>query len=348
MLMQHTTYMQRCLYLAQLGQGSVAPNPMVGAVLVHNGNIIGEGYHMKYGQAHAEVNCISSVLEVNKHLIKESTLYVSLEPCAHYGKTPPCANFIVDNGIPNVVIGCRDNYEEVDGKGIAFLEKHGVQVVFGVLEAQCLALNKYFFTYHKKKRPYIILKWAQTADGFIGSGTTNRVHITNNLANALVHYWRSQYSAIMVGKNTLQLDNPFLTARGIQGNQPTKIIIAPSGLTATNFNALNGNGKTLVFTALPAQTKNHVQFIKINNSTNFLEYVLTQLYNLNVQTVLVEGGFQLLQGFINSNIWDEARVFTNTELYINNGIKAPLVNNRLLVNTTQMEKNVLHHYINNF
>ena len=214
-------YISRCLQLAKLGAGNVAPNPMVGAVLVHNHIIIGEGYHKQFGEAHAEVNCINSVIAEQKSLIEKSTMFVSLEPCSHFGKTPPCSNLIIQQKIKKVVIGCRDIYEEVDGKGIERLRNAGVEVVTGILENESKELNKRFFTFHQQKRPYIILKWVQSANGKIGS-ENERIFISNNYSNRLVHKWRSEEAAILVGKNTVLIDDPALTTRLWKGKKSCK------------------------------------------------------------------------------------------------------------------------------
>ncbi|MBC7722390.1 MAG: bifunctional diaminohydroxyphosphoribosylaminopyrimidine deaminase/5-amino-6-(5-phosphoribosylamino)uracil reductase RibD, partial [Pedobacter sp.] len=214
--------MFRCLELAVLGKGNVAPNPMVGSVLVHEGRIIGEGYHQLYGQPHAEVNCINSVAENDKYLIPQSTLYVSLEPCSHFGKTPPCSDLIIKHDIKKVVVGCRDSYEEVNGKGIENLQQNGVEVVLGILENDCKNLNKRFFTFHTKKRPFIILKWAETANGKIASNTNERLLISNDFSNRVVHKWRSEEGAILVGTKTASLDNPSLNNRLWHGKNPIR------------------------------------------------------------------------------------------------------------------------------
>ncbi|HEY2720248.1 MAG TPA: bifunctional diaminohydroxyphosphoribosylaminopyrimidine deaminase/5-amino-6-(5-phosphoribosylamino)uracil reductase RibD, partial [Chitinophagaceae bacterium] len=221
----HDIYMHRCLDLARLGAGHVAPNPMVGAVLVHDERIIGEGYHQQYGGPHAEPNCIASVKKEEQHLISESILYVSLEPCAHYGKTPPCADLIIKNKIPRVVIGCFDPFEEVNGKGIEKLKGAGIDVLVGILEHECKKLNKRFFLYYQQHRPYIILKWAQSSNQKIGAGAGNRTYISNEFTNRLVHKWRSEEAAILVGTNTALQDDPELTTRSWIGNNPRRLVM---------------------------------------------------------------------------------------------------------------------------
>ncbi|MBI3882924.1 MAG: bifunctional diaminohydroxyphosphoribosylaminopyrimidine deaminase/5-amino-6-(5-phosphoribosylamino)uracil reductase RibD [Sphingobacteriales bacterium] len=239
--------MQRCLELAKLGAGSVAPNPMVGAVLVYEDRIIGEGYHQQYGQAHAEVNCINSVKKEDKELISKSTIYVSLEPCAHYGKTPPCVNLIIEKQIPHVVVACRDSYKEVNGKGIEILKATGVNVVLGILEKEAIELNKRFFTFHREQRPYIILKWAQSGNAKIGNADFSRVLISNEQTNKHVHKWRSEEAAILVGTNTALYDNPSLTTRLWQGNNPVRLVIDTDLKLPTSLQLFNGEVKTIVF-----------------------------------------------------------------------------------------------------
>ncbi|HJW16280.1 MAG TPA: bifunctional diaminohydroxyphosphoribosylaminopyrimidine deaminase/5-amino-6-(5-phosphoribosylamino)uracil reductase RibD, partial [Flavisolibacter sp.] len=254
MKVPHEKYMARCLQLAQLGAGNVAPNPMVGAVLVYNDAIIGEGYHEKYGAAHAEVNCINSVIDGERHLISQSTLYVSLEPCAHFGKTPPCADLIVKLKIPKVVIGCRDPFVQVDGKGIEKLLAAGVEVTTGILEKECKELNKLFFTFHTLHRPYIILKWAQTSDGKIAyptlrkksSSPVSRLFITNAYTNRLVHKWRSEQMAILVGTNTAMHDDPSLNTRLWPGNSPVRLVIDKELALPPGLKLFDGSIPTIV------------------------------------------------------------------------------------------------------
>ncbi|MBO9572642.1 MAG: bifunctional diaminohydroxyphosphoribosylaminopyrimidine deaminase/5-amino-6-(5-phosphoribosylamino)uracil reductase RibD, partial [Chitinophagaceae bacterium] len=246
----HEKYMRRCIELAQLAAGHVAPNPLVGAVLVHKDKIIGEGYHHVYGGPHAEVNCINSVPPESKHLISSSVLYVSVEPCAHYGKTPPCADLIIRSRIPAVVIGCRDPFKDVNGKGIEKLQAAGINVILDILEKECRELNKRFLTFHTLHRPYIILKWAQTADKKIGNYGNNRLHITNDTTNRLVHKWRSEEAAIMVGTNTAAADNPQLTNRLWEGRSPTRIIIDYDLRLPHSLNVFDKSVKTIVFNTI--------------------------------------------------------------------------------------------------
>jgi diaminohydroxyphosphoribosylaminopyrimidine deaminase/5-amino-6-(5-phosphoribosylamino)uracil reductase len=336
--------MHRCLQLAKLGEGHVAPNPMVGAVLVYENVIIGEGYHQRYGQAHAEVNCINSVSEANKSLIEKSTLYVSLEPCAHYGKTPPCADLIIKNNIPNVVIACRDSYEEVDGKGIEKLKQAGINVITGVLEKEALELNKRFFTFHTKHRPYIILKWAQSSDAKIAGDNFSAVKISHDITNRLVHKWRSEEAAILVGTNTALHDNPSLTTRFWQGNNPVRLVIDRNLKLPESLHLFDGSVKTIVFNQVEDKEQNGILFYKIAAEENWIAAIMTALFQLNIQSVLVEGGATLLQSFIDQGYWDEARVITNEQLTIGNGIHAPVLKNNTLTNTKKIATDLVVTY----
>ena len=339
--------MHRCLQLASLGAGSVAPNPMVGAVLVFNDTIIGEGFHQQYGQAHAEVNCINSVAAENKHLIENSTLYVSLEPCAHFGKTPPCTDLIIKNKIATVVIGCSDSYNEVDGKGIATLKAAGVNVTVGVLESDALELNKRFFTFHKQQRPYIILKWAQSSDGKIAGKNSEQVFISNEFTNRLVHQWRSKEAAIMVGTTTALKDNPALTTRLYLGNNPVRLVIDMDLKLPPSLQLFDGTVKTIVFNEKKNESEGMLSFCKINKEEKIIPQILNVLYNQQIQSVIIEGGAKLLQSFINENLWDEARVITNTALKILEGINAPLLNNEKLTSTEKILTDEIRYFINN-
>jgi diaminohydroxyphosphoribosylaminopyrimidine deaminase/5-amino-6-(5-phosphoribosylamino)uracil reductase len=318
--------MHRCLQLAGLGKGSVAPNPMVGAVLVHDDAIIGEGYHKKYGEAHAEVNCISSVIEENKNLIGKSTLYVSLEPCVHYGKTPPCVDLIIKNKIPEVVIGCRDVFEQVAGKGIEKLKDAGVEVITGVLEKESVELNKRFFTFHQRQRPYVILKWAQSFDGKIAvspkSILNERILISNEYTNRLVHKWRSEEAAIMVGTNTTLKDNPSLTTRLWEGRNPVRIVVDMNLRLPATLKIFDKKAKTVIFNKIKQDEEDAVIYHKLETA-NILQEIMKALYLMNIQSVIVEGGVKLLQSFIDEDLWDEARIITNEQMVIEEGIDAP-------------------------
>ncbi len=322
--------MQRCLQLAALGAGNTAPNPLVGAVLVCNNEIIGEGYHQQYGGPHAEVGCISSVAEKNIPLIDKSILYVSLEPCAHFGKTAPCSKLIIEKKIPHVVIGCIDNFEAVNGKGIEQLKAAGIHVTTGVLEKEALQLNKRFFTFHRHKRPYIILKWAQSKDAKIAGAGGSRVDITNEKTNRLVHRWRSDEAAILVGTNTALNDNPSLTTRLWEGNNPVRLVIDMALKLPPTLHLFDGSVKTIVFNKIKQEENAALLYYKIAANKSIIPQILKALHSLGIQSVIVEGGAALLQSFIDENNWDEARVITNDEMIIGAGIYAPQLSNHLL------------------
>ena len=356
--------MHRCLELAEKGSGYVAPNPMVGAILVYDGKIIGEGYHQQYGHPHAEVNCINSVSQENKSKISESVLYVSLEPCVHFGKTPPCTDLIIANQINEVVIGCRDPFKEVDGKGIEKLKATGVNVVYGILEKECLKINKRFFTYHIQHRPYIILKWAETGDRKIAlSNSPNggeshtqpslneetnlineisisedsalvvptndrdrkgaRLYISNEQTNRLVHKWRSEEASILIGTNTALLDDPELTTRNWQGPSPVRLVIDMELKLPHTLKIFNDKQKTIVFNSIKHEENGNLNFYQVTEDVNLVHQILNALYQMKIQSVIVEGGTRLLQSFIDEGNWDEARVIKNEKLIINNGLAAP-------------------------
>lgn len=348
----HNKYMHRCLQLAALGAGQVAPNPMVGAVLVHEGMIIGEGYHQQYGGPHAEVNCINNAMDKYGNKISSATLYVSLEPCAHYGKTPPCADLIIKHKIPQVVIGCRDAFEKVNGKGVEKLLTAGVSVTTGIMDREAIGLNKAFFTFHEHKRPYIILKWAQTADGFMASNDEDRVLISNDYANRLVHQWRSETAAIMVGANTALADNPLLDNRLWFGKKPKKIVWDPGLKVPENLRLFSQGDEVIVFNAINEAKKDNITYLKIDKN-NMLREVLQHLCRLQVQSLFVEGGQRLLQLFIEAGLWDEARIIVNKDLFIEQGMTAPqLINSQKLTTTSLANdeiiyfKNKSNHFIN--
>jgi diaminohydroxyphosphoribosylaminopyrimidine deaminase/5-amino-6-(5-phosphoribosylamino)uracil reductase len=323
------TYMQRCIQLAQPGAGNVAPNPMVGAVLVYNDRIIGEGYHMQYGQPHAEVNCINNVATADVGLIADSEMYVSLEPCAHYGKTPPCADLIIRHNIKKVFIGCRDPFEEVNGKGIEKLKAAGVVVVSGILEKECIDLNKAFFTFHIKQRPYIILKWAQSADGFIGAGSQSnsaeRIFISNELTNRLVHKWRSETAAILVGTETALMDDPSLTTRLWKGKNPARLIIDRALRLPSTLKVFDRSVPTIIFNDLQSSEENNLTYYDLQGTEDLLQTVCSVLYQRKFNSVLVEGGARLLQSFIDAGLWDEARIITNKNLLLYDGVPSPIL-----------------------
>jgi diaminohydroxyphosphoribosylaminopyrimidine deaminase / 5-amino-6-(5-phosphoribosylamino)uracil reductase len=320
----HEKYMNRCIQLAKNGLGTTYPNPLVGSVIVYNGKIIGEGWHQKAGEAHAEVNAINSVID--KTLLSKATIYVSLEPCSHFGKTPPCADLIAYHKIPNVVIGTIDSFAKVAGNGIKKLMQSGANVTIGVLEKECKELNKRFFTFHEKKRPYVILKWAETGDGFIAPLEKNEkkpVWITNQYSRQLVHKWRTEEQAILIGTNTVLEDNPQLNARDFKGNNPIRIVLDKSGKITDSYLVKDQKINTIFFTENKYLTKN-VNIIYENTifDTVLLFFILKKLHEHNIQSVIIEGGKQTLQSFIDENLWDEARVLVGKTTF-NEGIKAP-------------------------
>ena len=332
--------MWRCLELARLGGGYTAPNPMVGAVLVYEDRVIGEGYHRIYGQAHAEVNCVNSVVDEDVPLISRSTLYVSLEPCAHFGKTPPCADLIIRMRIPKVVVGCRDPFPQVNGKGIEKLLAAGVEVSVGVLEAECKDLNRRFFTFNTLHRPYIVLKWAQSANGRIagaglasgggvgaagGTGVGERVFISNEYANRLVHKWRSEEAAILVGTRTALADDPSLTVRLWSGPDPIRLVIDKDLTLPVSLKLFDGKVRTIVFNMVKHEEGENLSYYQLANDSSLVHQVCQALYQLKIQSVLVEGGARLLQSFIDEGYWDEARVITNNELELPGGLAAPFL-----------------------
>ena len=324
MLNTDELYMKRCLQLAANGAGIVSPNPMVGSVIVHNGKIIGEGYHHQFGGPHAEVNAVNSVKD--KTLLKEATLYVNLEPCAHYGKTPPCSLLIIQHQIPRVVIGCTDTFSKVAGAGIKMMQEAGIEVETAILESESRELNRRFFTYHEKKRPYIILKWAQTRDGFIDAlrdkANDSPKWISEPICKLWVHKQRTEEDAILIGTNTALLDNPALTARDWHGKQPLRCVLDMSNRLPKTLNVFNGETETIVFTENNKLESEKVEFVGINKGETVPEQILNALYNKDKLSVIVEGGAKLLQTFIDKNLWDEAYVYEGDVLF-KEGIKAP-------------------------
>jgi diaminohydroxyphosphoribosylaminopyrimidine deaminase/5-amino-6-(5-phosphoribosylamino)uracil reductase len=328
-MVSHENYMQRCIELARLGAGNVSPNPMVGAVIVREDNIIGEGFHQQYRQAHAEVNAVNQALadfDNAEELLKNSTIYVSLEPCAHYGKTPPCADLIIKHKIPKVVIGCRDLFEQVDGKGIEKLQDAGIEVITGVLESECQWLNRRFFTRVQKQRPYVILKWAQTNDGFFAPSDNSQLWITGEESRRLVHKWRSEEDAVLVGKNTVAIDNPQLNTRHWPGKSPKRIVIDRKLELSDQLNIYDQSVETLIFNEVKTDIDKKVKYIALEDFDRFVpQYILYQLYLQDIQSVIIEGGAHTLNSFINEGLWDEARIFTG-EAILGQGIKAPYIN----------------------
>ena len=322
--------MKRCFELANKAMGYASPNPMVGSVIVYEGKIIGEGYHENYGKSHAEVNAIASVKD--KSLLPKSTLYVNLEPCAHFGKTPPCSNLIIEHKISKVVIGCIDSFSEVAGKGIVKMENAGIEVIVGVLEKESRALNKRFFTFHEKERPYIILKWAESKDGFIApKNQTAPFWMTSSESKKLVHQWRAEEDAILVGRITAKKDNPSLTVREVEGQNPVRIVIDKDLKLSDELNLFDSDSKTIVFNAIKTEEIDSNYFIKITLN-NLIENILSELYKQNIQSIIIEGGRKTLQSFIDENMWDEARIFTaNKEL--TDGVKSPNIKGEIIEET---------------
>ncbi|WP_338378359.1 bifunctional diaminohydroxyphosphoribosylaminopyrimidine deaminase/5-amino-6-(5-phosphoribosylamino)uracil reductase RibD [uncultured Flavobacterium sp.] len=334
----HEKYINRCIELAKNGLGTTYPNPLVGSVIVYEDKIIGEGWHRKAGEPHAEVNAINAVED--KSLLTKSTIYVSLEPCSHFGKTPPCADLIVTHKIPNVVIGTIDPNEKVAGNGIKKLMEAGANVTVGVLEEECYELNKRFFTFHNKKRPYIILKWAETADGFIAPSTKKEqkpVWITNAYSRQLVHKWRTEEQAILVGTQTVLDDNPSLNARDFFGNNPIRIVLDKSGKIDANFHVKDNSIKTLILTESKAfqSTKNCI-YETCQFDENLVENTLAILVKHQIQSVIIEGGSKTIQSFIDKNIWDEARIFKGKNTF-ENGTKAPVIKRKIVESKTNLD-----------
>nr|WP_255700812.1 bifunctional diaminohydroxyphosphoribosylaminopyrimidine deaminase/5-amino-6-(5-phosphoribosylamino)uracil reductase RibD [Flavobacterium sp. AS60] len=330
----HEIYIKRCIQLAKNGLGTTYPNPMVGSIIVYNNEIIGEGWHRKSGEAHAEVNAINSVKD--KSLLAKATIYVSLEPCSHFGKTPPCCDLIIKHKIPNVVIGTIDPNSKVSGTGIKRLQENGVNVTVGILEKECIELNKRFFTFHNKKRPYIILKWAESQDGFIAPLTKDKkepIWISNEFSRQLVHKWRSEEQAILVGTKTVIDDNPKLDVRDWSGENPTRIVLDKSGKIDKNYYVKDGQIKTIIITEQEnlTFTENYIYENAIFD-TKLTKTIADVLYNHGIQSIVIEGGKQTLQSFIDNNLWDEARVFIGNT-HLKSGINAPSLNGNCQVKT---------------
>lgn len=323
-------YINRCIQLAEKAIGKTYPNPMVGAVIVHNGKIIGEGYHKKAGEPHAEINAINAVED--KSLLPESDIYVSLEPCSHYGKTPPCAVKLKEIGFKKVIIGCRDSHGKVDGKGIEILKNSGIEVVSGILEKKCRALNKRFFCFHEKKRPYIILKWAQSGDQFLDKDFKPTA-IGNSLTKQFVHQLRSDEHAILVGTNTAIVDNPSLTVREVSGKNPIRILLDFDLKIPSNFKILNDEAPTIIFNSVKNEEINNLKFIKIEKE-DFLKKMMEKLHEEQIQSIIIEGGSFTLQKFIDEKLWDEAIIIRNENLLLQNGTPVPEFSGTLMEEKT--------------
>jgi len=349
--MTHSNYIKRCIQLAKNGLGTTYPNPMVGSVIVHNNKIIGEGWHYQAGKPHAEVNAINSVL--NKDLLTDSTIYVSLEPCSHFGKTPPCSDLIIESGIRKVVIGTIDPFAEVSGRGIEKLKNAGCEVIVGVLENECQELNKRFFTFHNKKRPYIFLKWAKSIDGFLSPKAQENqkrapIWITNTFSKQQVHKQRANEQAILIGTNTAISDNPSLNTRLWNGSNCTRVIIDLNSRIPNNSIVLNGVQKTIVITTNEFLKNNeNLCFEVIDTSGNIAEKICLILYKHQIQSLIIEGGKQTIQTFIDANLWDEAFVYTGLKTNFNTGTPAPILSEKAkLLNSNQIKTDILTLYKN--
>ncbi|HMO31946.1 MAG TPA: bifunctional diaminohydroxyphosphoribosylaminopyrimidine deaminase/5-amino-6-(5-phosphoribosylamino)uracil reductase RibD [Lacibacter sp.] len=342
----HELYMQRCLTLAARGAGRVAPNPLVGAVLVHDNRIIGEGWHEAFGGPHAEVNCLQSVVPADRHLVPDSTLYVSLEPCSHYGKTPPCSLRILQEHIPRVVVGCRDPFPSVNGSGIARLREAGVEVTEGLCEEECRAINCRFFTWHRLQRPYIVLKWAQTDDGFIGTGNRDRLYISNPYTNHLVHRWRSEEAAILVGRRTAELDDPLLTNRSGAGGHPVRVVLDPSLQLPPHLRVFNRDAPTLLVHATDAAPTLPVEHLRLQPAHDLVPQLVQSLYKRQLQSVLVEGGAALLSAFLRPGLYDEVRVIVSATIRAGAGVKAPPLEGLVLHHEETLDTDIIRYYQN--
>lgn len=326
----HEKFMKRCLQLASKGLGQTYPNPLVGSVVVYKGRIIGEGWHKKAGGPHAEVNAINSVADTS--LLPKATLYVNLEPCSHHGKTPPCADLIISSAIKNVVVGCLDPNPKVAGNGIKKLRAAGCEVTVGVLASEAKWINRRFITSHSKQRPYIILKWAASKDGFLSPAhrdSQSPVWITNKTSRQLVHKWRSEEQAILVGINTVLADNPSLTTRLVAGNSPHRFVIDPTAKVPQDYAVLNNQAPTTILSRVdrPEHIPKNVAWLTTPNS--FLGGALDTAYKQKLQSIIIEGGAYTLQRFIENNLWDEARIFTG-QIAFNQGVSAPKINGSLI------------------
>lgn len=317
--------MKRCIELAENGLGMTYPNPVVGCVIIRNGRIISEGWHQKAGEAHAEVNAVNKIKD--KEILKECEIYVSLEPCSHFGKTPPCSDMIVRYGFKRVIVGISDPNSKVNGQGIERMKNAGIEVKVGVLENECAELNKRFFCFHQNERPYIILKWAQTADGFMAAENHVQKWITNQYSKQLVHLWRSQEQSVLVGYNTAKIDNPQLNLRLWSGNQPVRAVIDRDLSLDLKLHLFDGSQQTIIFSE--KQDSSRPDVIQLKFDENLEESILEELYKSGLQSVIIEGGRITLDGFINKGLWDEARIFSSSESWVS-GIKAPWIEGRLI------------------
>ncbi|WP_025144768.1 bifunctional diaminohydroxyphosphoribosylaminopyrimidine deaminase/5-amino-6-(5-phosphoribosylamino)uracil reductase RibD [Pedobacter jeongneungensis] len=342
-------FIKRCLELAALGMGNVSPNPMVGCVIVLNDKIIGEGYHQQYGKAHAEPNAIKAVFDQYgdeaENLLKQATAYVSLEPCAHFGKTPPCADLFVKHQIKKVVIGNRDPFSSVDGKGIEKLKNAGIKVISGILDEECRYLNRRFFTRIQQQRPYIILKWAETANGYFATKDGHQKWISGALAKRLAHQWRTEEDAILIGKQTAIMDNPQLTSREWPGKNPIRLVIDKHLQVPQSNHIFNNEAKTIIFNEVKTDVADHIHYIQMEDMHFYLaQKIAFQLYLMDIQSVIIEGGANILNQFLSANLWDEARIFTSSNSWTD-GVPSPTINGNLKEHI-QVENDKLSIYIN--
>jgi len=337
----HEYFIDKCISLARKGALDVSPNPMVGCVIVNNGEIIGEGYHKEYGKNHAEVNAIHSVKD--KSELKNSILYVNLEPCCHHGKTPPCTDLIIKYNIPKVVIGCIDTFSKVSGQGIKKLKDNSVEVIYGVLKKDCIELNKRFFCYHIKKRPYIILKWAKSKDNFIAPINQEKPFwMTSEKSKKLVHSWRAEEDAILVGRKTVVADNPSLTVRMCEGKNPIRIIIDKELSLDKKSNVFDDQAETIVFNNIKSAIINKTTYLKADFN-NLNQDILNQLYNRSILSLIIEGGTITINSFIEKNLYDEIRVFTTDKL-LEKGIDSPKLPDINLIKTSIINNDKLEVY----
>lgn len=328
-------YMHEAIQLAERGLGKVQPNPLVGAIIVHENKIIGRGFHEEYGKAHAEVNAINDVLENHANaieLLKKSSLYVNLEPCAHFGKTPPCADLIIKYQIPKVIISNVDPFQSVNGKGIEKLRKAGVEVITDVLKDEGYHLNRRFFTYHTLQRPYVILKWAESNDSFISAAENQRSNISGQAAKKLNHEWRSVEQSILVGTKTAEIDNPFLTVREIDGRNPLRVIIDKDLKLSADLNIFNTDAKTIVFNSKKTAQEDNILYVEIDFYGLVPQFILYQLYLMEIQSIIIEGGAYTINEFLQFNLWDEARIFKSKKSLFD-GVKAPKIIGKLVSST---------------
>lgn len=333
--------MRRCFDLALNGMGSVSPNPLVGCAITHNGTIIGEGWHKKYGGPHAEVNAVASVADAS--LLPMSTVYVNLEPCSHFGKTPPCADMLVERRVKKVVVSNLDSNELVSGKGIKKLRDAGIEVLTGVLEADGRYINRRFFTYVEKLRPYIILKWAQTSDGFISSNSHEWFRISNSFSQQLVHRWRSEEDAFLVGTQTAATDNPKLNVREWSGRDPLRVVIDRNLRLDKTLNLFDGSIATICYNTIKSEERTKMTFVKVDGN-NLANEIVADLFKRKIQSLVVEGGAETLKLFINSGLWDEARVF-KSEVTFGGGVYAPPLPGSP-ISTTEVANDLLSVYQN--